>query len=60
MKKILNAFEAAGWPTSIYNPLLPKSKKGDQTIYQTVRQLNKGLKGMRFKIRGDGIVWEMV
>jgi hypothetical protein len=53
---ILNAFQDAGWPEAIKNPLPPG--RDDQAIYQTIKVLNSGLRLIRFKVRDGKIRWE--
>ena len=44
---ILNAFEAAGWPERIPNPVRPGLAPPVQ-VHETLRSLNKNLKAIRF------------
>jgi hypothetical protein len=53
---ILTAFERQGWPDRIDNPL----PLGQQQLHQTLRSLNRGLRGMRFHALNGGrvITWK--
>jgi hypothetical protein len=48
--KVLDAFEAGGWPNAILSPL---AYKDIQLRHETIRSLNEGLKLIRF--HGDGM-----
>lgn len=57
VQQILDAFQAAGWPRQIKNPL-----GGDQqTLHQTLRSLHTGLSGLRFHSQegGQAVSWEL-
>lgn len=58
--QVLDAFEKQGWPDSIDNPLL--SPGDNLALHQTIKSLNKGLKGIRFRANGlgTGIIWDPV
>lgn len=49
---ILNAFQEENWSRRIYAPL-----KGQQ-LKETVSDLNKDLRGLRFHSDGDGVYWK--
>jgi hypothetical protein len=59
IERILNAFEATGWPTEIENPL-PYGQL-QQQLHQALRSLNKNLKKIRFHSRSGGhfIFWDV-
>jgi hypothetical protein len=52
---VIEAFERAGWPVQIDNPLGPK-------VRQTLYDLNRGLTSRTLRFRADGtgesIIWE--
>jgi hypothetical protein len=52
---VIEAFERAGWPVQIDNPLGPK-------VHQTLYDLNRGLASRTLRFRADGtgesIIWE--
>ena len=56
---VLNAFEAAGWPTRIDNPLKLKSP---QKLRDTLKSVNEGLEKLRFESDGTstGILWRVL
>lgn len=56
VEKILDAFTAAGWPTSIPNPL----GNDAQQLHEAVQSLNTGLFVLRFHSQegGRSIWWE--
>lgn len=56
VEQILNAFQQAGWPAEVENPL-----GGDaQTLHQALRSLHQGLRGLRFHSHqgGEFVSWE--
>jgi hypothetical protein len=55
IQKVLDAFEAAGWPTRIDNPLV----LGQQQLHETIRSLNHGLETIRFHTQegAEAVVW---
>lgn len=55
---ILDAFEAAGWPKSIPNPL----KLGSQELHEALRSLNEGMVRIRFHSQQGAqvIYWETI
>jgi hypothetical protein len=58
LRRILSAFEEDGWPTRIDDP----TPDGDSLKrYDAIKQLNKGLEGIRFRAdgTGDGIEWRL-
>lgn len=57
LQQILDAFQNAGWSTSIANPLA----LGQKQLHDTIRQLNVGLDGIRFHgTKGGGaITWSL-
>ena len=57
---ILNAFQAAGWPARIDNPI---SRCVDQQrLHQAVRSLNEGLNGIGFHVQegGKAVTWQLI
>jgi hypothetical protein len=56
IQQILDAFQSAGWPNRIDNPL----PLGQQQLHQTLRSLNRGLAKVRFRAQegGKAITWE--
>lgn len=58
IEQILDAFEEAGWPTEIENPL--PYQQVQQQLHQALRTLNKDLKKIRFHSRSGGrfIFWD--
>ena len=62
---VLNAFEAAGWPEAIGDPLeTDEMDDKPERLREAVKRLNDGLEPgtIRFHAngRGDGIRWEVV
>lgn len=60
---VLEAFEAAGWPKCIDDPLPALTgRKGKKRRLQTIRSLNEGLEAGTIRFRADGtgrgICWE--
>jgi hypothetical protein len=55
--KVLQAFETAGWPRQVEDPV----KMGQQALHETIRSLNKYLRIIRFHSDGTGerIRWEV-
>ena len=55
VRLIIEAFEAAGWPARIENPL----SYGEDELYETLRNLNRDLKLIQFRAQEDGeaVVW---
>jgi hypothetical protein len=55
--QVLQAFETAGWPRQIEDPV----RLGQQTLHETIRSLNKALRIIRFHSDGTGerIRWEV-
>lgn len=58
IQRIVDAFEAAGWPNRVDNPL----SLGQQQLHQTLLHLNSGLDEIRFRAQegGNAVVWERV
>ena len=58
IQQILDAFQAAGWPARIPNPL----SLGQQQLHESLRSLHWGLKKLRFRSQegGRAITWERV
>lgn len=58
IQQILDAFQAAGWPTRVANPL----SLGQQQLHESLRSLHRGLKKLRFRSQegGQAITWERV
>ena len=56
--RILDAFQAAGWPRRVRNPL----SLGQQQIHETLRYLNRNQEMIRFRSQGGGgaITWELL
>lgn len=56
IRLIIDAFEEAGWPARLDNPL----GYGKKELYETLRNLNNNLKVIRFRAQEDGeaVVWE--
>jgi len=62
-EEILMAFQRSGWPSKICNPFsAPVVKNPEKSFRQAVGNLNKGLRGIRFKMdgTGEGCLWEEV
>jgi hypothetical protein len=60
VRKILDAFEKAGWPVELENPLADPhlSSKDEVTLHEAVRSLNDGLSLIRFHVSDSGtMVW---
>jgi hypothetical protein len=57
VRRILDAFEEAGWPDEIFDPLPPTKAKDRRR--RTVETLNKDLRLIRFRSTGHGkrIAW---
>ncbi len=57
VRMILDAFEEAGWPPRIKNPL--RNGRDQQQLHQALRSLNKGLKKIHFHAQegGRSITW---
>lgn len=55
---ILDAFQAAGWPSRIENPL----PNGPQQLHEALRSLNRGLEKVVFRAQegGEAIIWKSV
>ncbi|MFH1268863.1 MAG: hypothetical protein ABIK89_24315 [Planctomycetota bacterium] len=70
VQRILDAFQAAGWPSRIADPLSMgeknaspiSSKKRANAVRQVVRYLNKGLELIRFHVQegGGAITWTRI
>lgn len=58
VQTVLDAFETAGWPKSIPNPL----KLGSQELHEALRSLNEGLARIRFHSQQGAqvIYWETI
>ncbi len=56
IQRIVDAFQRAGWPTRVKNPL----SRGQQQLHEALRSLNQGLKriGFRSQKGGQAIIWE--
>jgi len=48
VQRILGAFQNAGWPTSIHNPL--EDVRNQTQLHQAVHQLNQTLRRIRFSV----------
>ena len=57
IQRIVDAFQAAGWPARISNPL----PAGQEELHQTLRSLNGRLEAIRFHAQegGQAVVWEL-
>jgi hypothetical protein len=57
VQRILNAFQAAGWPSRIDDPL--SGRLDQQRLHQAVISLNKGLAAIRFHVQegGQAVTW---
>jgi hypothetical protein len=57
IQRILDAFQTAGWPSSIDDPVA--QGKHPEQVRQIVHFLNEGLDGMRFHVQkgGQAITW---
>jgi hypothetical protein len=51
---VLDAFQAAGWPESIPNPIRVRDRG---KLSDTIKNLNKGLRLIRFRRRLDLVIW---
>lgn len=60
IRDVLDAFEKANWPARILDPL--PGGKNQARVSDTVRRLNAGLTGIRFRADGSGagFLWELV
>lgn len=58
IQQILDAFQAAGWPNRIDNPL----SFGQEPLHQTLRSLNRGLETIRFHGQegAEAITWKRI
>ena len=58
IQRILDEFQATGWPNRIDNPLT----RGEEQLHQTLRSLNRGLERIRFRAQegAQAVVWERV
>ena len=56
IQRILDAFQARRWPPRIDNPLAG----GQEQLHQTLRSLNRGTTGIRFRAQegGNAVTWE--
>lgn len=57
VRRLLDAFQEEDWPFKIYDPL---PRDDPQRRHDTIRILNRGLRGIRFRGAGDNeqILWE--
>ncbi len=62
---VFSAFEAEGWPPSIYDPLPYLSKeRSKRRLHETIRHLNANHQNRRIRFRGNGtgeaVLWEPI
>lgn len=60
VERILNAFQQAGWPSSVLNPL--DDPLDPEKLHQAIKELNKYKKYVRFSARGGAsfVVWTIL
>jgi hypothetical protein len=60
IQRILDAFQAAGWPARIDDPL--PNGPDQQRLHQVVLSLNEGLEAVRFHVQegGQAVTWKRI
>ena len=61
-ERILRVFQEEGWPDRIDDPLPPTEVCPKKKLHDTIKCLNRGVKGKGIRFRGDGtgqgVIWE--